>query len=221
MKPFAQIRGVLWDLDGVIADTRDLHFLAMAEALRPYGIDYPRPIFEQTFGTNLHTILQVTLGREPEPEFTKTVVAAHAEAFSRGAAAGVHPLPGVLETLQFFRERGLPQAIASSSDPLVIEAVLAGVGAKPYFEALVSGSELPGKPDPAVYLCAAERLQVPPEDCLVIEDSPAGVQGARAAGATALAVATTYPRHRLAHADIIFDTLEEFLKGSYARLKTT
>jgi beta-phosphoglucomutase-like phosphatase (HAD superfamily) len=82
------------------------------------------------------------------------------------------------------------------------------LGVRSYFTAVVSGAEMPGKPDPAVFLEAARRIGVPPENCLVIEDSVAGVQAALRGGMKCLAVTTTNPGALLKDAHLILDSLE-------------
>ena len=100
-------------------------------------------------------------------------------------------------------------ALASSAPIENIRLVIAALGINDYFQSIICDKDVTeGKPNPQVFLLAAERLGVEPGDCVVIEDAVAGVTAAKRAGMRCLAVAGTHPRHSLAEADLIADTLE-------------
>jgi beta-phosphoglucomutase len=86
------------------------------------------------------------------------------------------------------------------------------------FEAIVSGFDLPGKPDPAVFLKAAHLIGVPPERCVVFEDAIAGVESAKRAGMKCAAVATTNLAHALKGADVVVERLDELSLDTFQRL---
>ena len=92
------------------------------------------------------------------------------------------------------------------------------LGIRPYFEAIVSGYDIPGKPDPAVFLKAASEIDLTPQRCIVVEDAVAGVQAARRAGMRCIAVTTTNPAHALSGADIIVDRLDILPANAFERL---
>lgn len=209
MIPLDKIGGVLWDLDGVLADTGELHYLAMVAALQPHRVDFPRSVYLQTFGTNIRSVLTVTLGSPPAEDFAAVIQTAQGENFCRLARGNLQPAAGALATLEFFRARGIRQAIASSAEDFVIDAIVDEIGIRPYFDAIVAGAKLPSKPAPAIFLQAAHVIQIPPALCLVIEDSPAGIRGAKQAGMYAAAITTSHPQAALAPADVVVDTLTE------------
>ena len=100
-------------------------------------------------------------------------------------------------------------ALASSAPVENIQLVVPGVGIECYFQAIVSGREVAeGKPSPQVFLLAAQKLGIEPENCIVIEDSVAGITAAKRAGMRCLAVTNTHPRVALTEADLIVDNLE-------------
>ena len=103
--------------------------------------------------------------------------------------------------LQCFDGMGLKQAVGSSAPQENIDVLLKELGLSQWFSALVAGASIPGKPDPAVFLRAAELLGVQPAECLVIEDAVAGVEAAKRAGMRCLAVCTTNPAEKLQKAD--------------------
>jgi len=208
-----QIAAVLWDLDGVLADTGELHYQAMVSALAAHEISFPREIYLQTFGTNITSILTVTLGHSPARKFVREIIEAQGAEFCNAIQGQLVPLPGVLDSLKYFRGRGFQQAIASSSVFHIIQAVLKEIGIETYFDTIISGAFLPPKPNPDVFLQAADAIKIAPRFCLVIEDSPAGLTGAQSAGMQTLAVTTSHSRSALAMADRIVDDLSEFLDG--------
>jgi HAD superfamily hydrolase (TIGR01509 family) len=208
---FGQIAGILWDLDGVLADTGELHYKAMVSVLAPHKISFPREIYNQTFGTNITNILTMTLGHPPSSEFVQKIMRMQGAEFCNAIKGQLVPLPGVIDTLEYFRKRGFQQAIASSSVSHVIQAVIDEIGIKTYFDAIISGAYLPPKPNPDVFLQAADAIKIPTKSCLVIEDAPAGLIGAQSAGMQTLAVTTSHPRSAVAMADMVVDDLSEFI----------
>lgn len=203
------IQAVLWDLDGVITDTGELHFQSWLPPLAEIGLTYTREMFKATFGMNNAGILTTLLGHPPEPELFTEISNRKEQLFRDSVRGRAQTLPGVREWLAQLQSAGLRQAIASSAPQANIDALVDELGLRAYFGAIVSGFALPGKPDPAVFLKAAELLQVPPENCLVIEDAVPGVQAAKRAGMRCLAVTTTNPREALAQADKIVDRLDQ------------
>ena len=109
-------------------------------------------------------------------------------------------------------------AIASSAPDANIQALVKELGLQDYFAAILSGSEMPGKPDPAVFLAAARRLEFPPERCVVVEDSIAGVKAARRAGMKCIAVTTTNPGEALQAADRVVHSLADLEEGAFRNL---
>lgn len=98
--------------------------------------------------------------------------------------------------------------IASSAPPANIDAVVNELELRQYFDTLVSGVDMPGKPDPALFLEVARCISVPPEGCVVVEDAIAGVEAAKRAGMACIAVTTTNPAEVLSAADIVVDRLD-------------
>ena len=200
-------RAVLWDLDGVVVDTGEFHYLAWDEVLAEAGLPFSRQFFQATFGMNNAGILTTLLGHEPPANQLKFISERKEERFRQIIHGQVRPLPGVVQPLQWFKRHGFKQAIASSAPPANIDFLIDELGLCAYFEAIVSGYDLPGKPAPDVFLLAARRLAVDPIGCLVIEDAVAGVEGAKRANMKCLAVTTTNPIEKLHRADRVVDTL--------------
>jgi beta-phosphoglucomutase len=200
-------RAVLWDLDGVVVDTGEFHYLAWDEVLAEAGLPFSRQFFQATFGMNNAGILTRLLGHEPPADQLTFISERKEERFRQIIHGQVRPLPGVVQALQWFKRHGFKQAIASSAPPANIDFLIDELRLRAYFEAIVSGYDLPGKPAPDVFLLAARRLAVDPIGCLVIEDAVAGVEGAKRANIKCLAVTTTNPIEKLHRADRVVDSL--------------
>ena len=99
--------------------------------------------------------------------------------------------------------------MASSAPSENVEEIVDVLGIRDYFDALVTPGDLPGKPDPAVFLKASQQLEIPAESCIVIEDSIPGIEAAVKAGMRCIAVTTTNPPSALTQADIIVDTMAQ------------
>ncbi len=204
------LKAILWDLDGVLADTLELHYQTWSAAFTEHKLPFSRQLYRQAFGMNNKDLVATVLGRPAEPEFVALVTDQKESAFQQAAPGLVRSFPGVREWLEAALQQGLRQAVASSAPPLNIEILVDALEIRPYFKALVSGFHIPGKPNPDVFLEAARRLEVTPQECLVIEDSLPGLEAARRAGMRRLAVANTNPPEVLAKAaDLVTTSLAE------------
>ncbi len=212
--------GVLWDMDGVLVDTGELHFQTWSQALPEYGLQISRELFESTFGMNNAGVLEALLGRTPEPELVAEIGEHKEQLFREAVRGSVQPVPGVRPWIEQLAAEGVRQAIASSAPPANIDVLVDELGLRPYFDAIVSGASLPAKPAPTVFFEAAQRIDVPPERCVVVEDAVAGVEGARRAGMKCIAVTTTNPAKALQNADIVVDRLGELPEDAFRRLWT-
>jgi beta-phosphoglucomutase family hydrolase len=200
--------GVLWDMDGVLVDTGELHFQAWMKTFTEYGIPYSKELFLKTFGMNNVNIITFILGHPPDPIYFVSVCDRKESLFRQIIRGQVHLLPGVRLWLERLQKLGFRQAVASSAPQANIEALVDETQIRPYFSAMVSAYDIPGKPDPAVFIEAAHRLDLPPESCVVVEDSVSGIDAARRAGMKCLAVTKTYPMKDLIDADRIVESLE-------------
>jgi beta-phosphoglucomutase len=207
------IRGVLWDMDGVLVDTGEFHYQAWSKTLSEYDIPYSHELFLETFGMNNRGILIKLMGYEPDQQFQKKISNQKEEFFRKIIQGNARPLPGVVETLGMIRSKGIRQAIASSAPPENIELLVDTLKLWESFDAIVSGYGLSGKPAPDVFLSAAEAIGIPAELCLVIEDAVTGVEGAKRAGMRCLAVTNTNPAQKLQQADYIVDSLLQIEPG--------
>jgi beta-phosphoglucomutase len=210
--------GVLWDMDGVIVDSGEAHYISWQKSLSRFGISFNRRLFDETFGMNNRGILSLLLERDATDEDVERIGGLKEELFRRDVQHDLVPLPGAREWIERFSKSGFPQAVASSAPQQNIDCIIEGLELNDYFQALVSGSALSGKPDPATFLLAAKHLGVAPMDCLVIEDARVGIEAAKRGGMKCVAVCTTHSREELADADIVVERLSDLTPEDLNRL---
>lgn len=203
---------VVFDMDGVLADSEPVYFISINAVLATYG----RELSEEQHSRVMALGPEETITRILEIVELDVPVADFMEAYGLDLLERLpklsQPLPGVVETIKELKQENVPIGLASSSKPAWIDVVLAGIGLSGAFDAVVSGTmaENP-KPAPDVYLLAAERLGIAPEACIAIEDTPTGLASAKAAGMLTVQVrssSTAFPPQPAA--DLVLASLEEF-----------
>ncbi len=204
-----KLGGVIWDMDGVLVDTGEFHYQSWRDTLIEYQVILTKERFYETFGMNNRSILQLLLVDRFTEQLGEEISDTKETEFRRIIQGKVQLLPGALDLLQAVFQAGIPQAIASSGPPPNIDAIVDALNIRRFFAALVSAADLPGKPDPVVFLTASQSIDVPPRSCVVIEDGLSGVAGAKNAGMKCLAVTTTNPAAKLSQADLIVDRLDQ------------
>ena len=210
--------GVLWDMDGVLIDTGEFHFQAWSQILSERAIPFSRELFQATFGMNNTGVLSALLERTPAPKFVAEISDRKEWLFRQAIKGHAQPLPGVRVWLENLKAAGVRQAVASSAPPANIDVLVDELGLRSYFDAIVSGVDLPGKPDPVVFLQAARQINVPPERCVVVEDAVVGVKAAQRAGMRCIAVTTTNPADALRNADVVVEGLDTLSEDTFERL---
>ena len=206
----SQLKAVLWDLDGVIADTGRYHFMGWREIFTPMGIDFTEEHFIKHFGQRNDTIIRDTVTQSISQEELDAIADRKEEAYRRLVADNIQVLPGAVELLKALEKNGIPSALASSAPPENVKIIVGGLGIESLFQAVACGREVTeGKPSPQVFLLAAEKLKVDPSGCVVIEDAIAGVAGAKRAGMKCVAVTNSHSGDSLREADLVVSTLED------------
>lgn len=199
------IDAVIFDLDGVLADTEIVWFEAIRAMLAPAPFTWEQN--EHLVGSSSEFTtewIRTTYGRREPPDVLARMISEAVNELIE--SIDLAAMAGAADLIEGLRWRGLPVAVASQSSPRWVERTLTRIGLLPAFEFFVTASEVARpKPAPDIYLHAAERIRVPPERCLAIEDSAHGVEAAHAAGFTAVqvrhGVAPAPPQQR-AHAII-------------------
>jgi beta-phosphoglucomutase len=211
------LSAVLWDLDGTIVDTGPIHWLAWRDTMAAEGRVLTYEQFARTFGLRNDLTVPALYGAEvSEAEIARIGDAKEARFRERVAAQPPALLPGVLHWLAVLRSAGWRQALATMAPRLNLEALVAGLELGAYFEAAVAAEDVERpKPDPQVFVLAAQRLGVPPERCVVVEDTAAGVEAARRAGMRCIGVNRD---HAGLGADVLVPALDELPPDAFARL---
>ena len=213
------LRAVIFDWDGVVVDSSAHHERSWEILAAQRGLPLPSDHFKRGFGKKNNVII---------PDLGWATDAAEVDALAHEKEEiyralvrekGIEPLPGVRELLAALHEKGIPCAIASSTERANLDLPLDLMGLRDFFRVIVSGEEVVhGKPDPAVFLLAAERLGFPPAGCVVIEDALVGIEAAKRAGMPVLAVATTNPIEALGSADASVGSMAEVTPDRLAAL---
>jgi beta-phosphoglucomutase len=191
-KNFPSFKAVIFDMDGVLVNSEPFYVEVEKTNFRQLGLDISEEEHQTYQGTATDRMWQLIKERhgiehpvEELVEMTNSLVTPYFNSLEK-----MEPMPGVEQLIKKLKKRGIPLALASSSYPDVIEIILQKTGLKKYFDSVVS-SQMAGasKPEPDIFLLAAKKLGVPPEDCLVIEDSTNGIAAAKSAGMYCIAFA--------------------------------
>jgi beta-phosphoglucomutase len=214
---------VIWDMDGTLVDTAEMHYQAWQALAGELGKPFTRDDFAGTFGWRNPEIIPKLFGNHYTQDEVADLGNRKEDLYRAAARAGVALLPGVRGLLVAIHESGGTQAIGSSAPRANLDLILDLTGTKSLFGAVIAMEDTArGKPDPEVFLMAARRLEVPPERCVVLEDAPVGVQAARAGGMRSVGV--TFVGHHSAAtlqeagADLVVPTLEQVKLGTIRRL---
>jgi beta-phosphoglucomutase family hydrolase len=214
-----KLEAVLWDLDGVIADTGSYHCRAWQEIFGRRRVKFTEEDFMRDFGQRNDTIIRHAMGDNISPQELDIIASEKEATYRRLVADNIRALPGAIELIKSLREHGIKSAIASSAPLENIKLIIRKLDIEECFQAIVWGREVAeGKPSPQVFLLAAQKLGSKPGNCVVIEDAVAGVTAAKRAGMKCVAVTNSHPADSLKEADLIVDTLEAVHIRDLARL---
>lgn len=213
---FAMIQAIVFDFDGIIVDSEPLHYRAFLRITEPLGVSfsYEQYMREYIGFDDRDGFRAMFAGRPDAPDADRLaeLIEAKARAFEQVVRDGVTPFPGVQRLIET-ASASLPVAICSGALRSDIDAILPAVLDERYadrFRAIVTADDVTrSKPDPESYALACDRLGVNPAHALAIEDTPAGLASARAAGMRTLAVTNTCTADFLADADRVVDSLEQ------------
>ncbi|MDA1334982.1 MAG: HAD family phosphatase [bacterium] len=203
-------KGVLFDFDGVLANTMESHFRAWHKALLDFGADLKEDDYYPFEGTKLSLLSdkfteRFGLDADKAGEITKKKEKYYLE----GAKDGVYIYPGVYELVGELRKKNIPCAIVTAGLRDRMEKSLP----KDFlnmFTALVTGDTTEhGKPHPDPYLMGARMISVLPEECIAVENAPLGVDSAKAAGSYCIAITSTCDNHALRAADEVISSFED------------
>ena len=195
----AMLKGILFDMDGVLVNNLEVHRQAFAEFFRRYGVDRTFEELNRVFGMGNDDIMGELMPREIVERVGIRELGYEKEAIYREIyAPTITPQPGLLDLLDECDKHNLLCAVGSSGYKANVDFVLDKCEIRRYFSAIVAGDQVTRcKPDPEIYLTAAAKLGLEPKECIVFEDAEAGIEAAQRAGIKVVALATTFDRNFL------------------------
>ncbi|MDO8303295.1 MAG: HAD family phosphatase [Sedimentisphaerales bacterium] len=195
--------GVIFDIDGTMVDNKDYHERAWVELCRRYGIN----LTAEAYRTHIHArtndkIIPDLFGANISAEKV-TCIALEKETIYRDLyRPHLQPLPGLVGLLDELKARGIPCAAASNSPAGNVNLVIDGLTLRHYFISVICADDVShGKPDPEIFLTAAKHLGLPPQRCIIFEDSAPGFEAARRAGCPYIVIAFGAEEEHLARSD--------------------
>ena len=177
------LKAIIFDNDGVLVDSEPLHHLAEQATVAQLGYEITEQDFMQYVGVSSKIMLTGWIEKFQLNITLEELGEIHEKNLMRQFKTNLQPTSGIIELLNNLKKQPLKLAVASSSTGKLVRTGLEKVGFYDHFETIVCGDEVEeAKPDPIIYLKTAGRLNVQPDECIVIEDSFPGVTAARAAG---------------------------------------
>lgn len=209
----ADIRAIIFDMDGVIIDSEGKQSESLEKILKEHGAEpeYNEAGIIQTVGITARANLKILKDKHSLTPSIEELHDRKNELYKQILEDGVTPMPGLFELFEYLRDKKYRKAIGSSSSKHDIALVVKHLEAEAHFDAFVSGEEVEhSKPAPDIFLEAARRLEIEPQYCVVLEDSPAGVTAGKAAGMKVIAIPNRYTKHHdFDHADRVVNSLKD------------
>ncbi|MEE0864003.1 MAG: HAD family phosphatase [Alistipes sp.] len=214
------LKGLLFDMDGVLVNNLDIHRQAFAEFFRRYGVERTFDELNRHFGRGNDDIMGELMPAEIVARVGIRELGNQKEAIYREIyAPTITPQAGLIEFLEEAEREGLVSAVGSSGFMANVDFVLDKCAIRRFFAATVAGDQVTRcKPDPEIYLTAAAKLGLKADECIVFEDAEAGIEAGKRAGMRVVALATTFDRAFLERtdADLI---INDFRDISVAKLR--
>lgn len=216
------VEAVIFDFDGVIVDTEPLHYAAFQRTLEPLGLHFTWEEYIETYiGFDDRDAFKhafATKGATLERDRLLSLIGEKATFFEEVIKSGVSAYPGVLDLIFYLKGHDIPLAICSGALRSDIDPILNMLGITDCFDVIVTADDVAAsKPDPECYSLAFRKLHAAHQNCfskettIAIEDTPAGITAAKAAGLMVCGVTNSYPAHRLDQATFVTDSLSLFL----------
>lgn len=201
------IKAVLFDMDGVIAETEHVHVEAEKQTLLKYGVQITEDELHRYTGTTAKQMFMELIAKYKLDTTFEKIFNEKEEIIFKLLEMDTQPVKGVIELLCKLKEKHLKLAVASSSHRRLVQYVLRKLAITELFDSIISAEDVArGKPDPEIFLMSAKRLKVSPAECLVVEDAKLGVEAAKEAGMKCLGYRNPHSGNQdLSRADIVTD----------------
>lgn len=202
---------VIFDMDGVIVDNNWAHKEAIQRFFSDHGVDLTdREFRERVFGRTNREWIRETFDQELPQDQIQRMIREKEALYREIYQPHIALLGGLRKLLESLEKVEVPLALATSAPMSNVEFILGEGDIDGYFQVILTDADVTeGKPHPEIYLKTADALGTPPEQCIVIEDSLAGVEAGKAAGASVIAVTTTHSREELSHANLVVEDFRE------------
>ena len=208
------IKAVIYDMDDLMVNSNPLHIQASEKVFRKYRIDLekiPQNVRAGFIGMRVADILRFVVDYFNLVLDFEKLRKQRSKIFFSLVAKELKAMPGLMQSLEFFKKNNFKIALASSGTKEYINLVLKKFKLAKYFDVVVSGDDVKfGKPDPETYLIACKKLQIMPKKIIVLEDATKGIEAAKTAGCICIAVKNPYTlKQNLAAADLIINSLTD------------
>ena len=214
-------KGVIFDLDGVLIDSGWAHKRAWFGLAEKEGLEFSEEFFNDTFGMQNAQIIPMLVGRELKSDELEELSEWKEQRYRDIVSGKLALSPGAERLLTELKEKGFLLAIGSSAPKANLDLIFQCLKLHKYMNACVTKEDVNnGKPAPETFLKAAQKLSLLPQHCIVVEDAIHGIEAARAAGMSVIALTTTRGREDLSGADIIADSLDELKAEDFVELLT-
>jgi len=188
---------IIFDMDGVLVDSKYITIESLLEVINSMGIPAVLDDFLAYVGTGEENMISSVISKyDKKITYTLSIKQKVYETYEKKANANLRPFDGVVELIGYLKKCDIKLAVGSSADKIKVDANIRALGIdKSIFQAIITGEDIKRKkPAPDVFLAAADRVEMEPERCIVIEDATNGIKAAKNAGMKTIAVLTSYSK---------------------------
>lgn len=205
------IKAVIFDMDGTMINNMAYHQKAWKQFCINHGLEMTDKEFkEKISGKKNNIIFQVVFGKELTPDEIKKFTEEKEELYQQIYKDDIREIEGLSNLISLLRQKGLKLAIATTAPKTNRDFGLKALGLTNAFDVILGDEDVTcGKPHPEIYLKTAEKLEVEPEECLVFEDTPVGVEAAKNAGMRVIGILTSYTEDELKQSELVVDNFDK------------